>query len=125
MRFPPPLTALIGFSAILTGAFGAHALKSTLTAHDTLSIWQTACQYHLVHAVAILTVTVIAKAEDTRLRQAAAWWTLGIVLFSGSLYGLALGAPRWLGPITPLGGVALMIGWILVAFARRPNASQA
>ncbi len=99
---------LLGFTGVALGAFGAHALKDTLAANGTIATWQTAVLYHLVHAVALAT------------GPTAPWvgrcWTVGVVLFSGSLYWLALGGPKLLGPITPLGGISLLLGWTLLAW---------
>jgi uncharacterized membrane protein YgdD (TMEM256/DUF423 family) len=118
--------AAAGFSAVALGAFGAHALKPTLLARGSLETWHTASLYHLVHAVALLGValaTLGGVAPGRALARAADCWLAGTALFSGSLYFMALGGPRWLGPITPVGGVLLIAGWILVAFAaRRPPA---
>jgi uncharacterized membrane protein YgdD (TMEM256/DUF423 family) len=97
-------------------------LKPTLLARGSLETWHTASLYHLVHAVALLGValaTLSGVAPGRALARAGTCWLAGTVLFSGSLYVLALGGPRWLGPITPVGGVLLIAGWILVAFAGR------
>jgi uncharacterized membrane protein YgdD (TMEM256/DUF423 family) len=103
----------------MLGAFGAHALKSTLVAHQMMEVWQTAVLYHLVHAVALLALAAVPSGSDGRLPRlvasAAVSWLVGTVLFSGSLYGLALGGPRALGPVTPVGGVLFLVGWGLVA----------
>jgi uncharacterized membrane protein YgdD (TMEM256/DUF423 family) len=127
MKIIKSIAAIIGFSGVGLGAFGAHALKATLTARGSLDIWQTATQYHLVHAVAMLATVIAAGAgEDEQVRRSwirCAWaFLVGVLLFSGSLYVLALGGPRWLGPVTPLGGAALLVGWFLVAFAGRRSA---
>ncbi|MEI6861942.1 MAG: DUF423 domain-containing protein [Verrucomicrobiota bacterium] len=106
-----------GFAGVALGAFGAHALRDTLTAHDGVQIWHTATLYHLVHAVAALGVALAAPdakfpaAAQRMLHTAAACWLVGLVAFSGSLYWLALGGPKWLGPVTPLGGLTLLGGW--------------
>lgn len=106
---------LLGFTGVALGAFGAHALKEVLTANSTASVWQTAVLYHLVHAVALL-----ALAGWTVGWPKARWigrcWIAGIILFSGSLYWLALGGPKFLGPVTPLGGLAFLLGWLLLAW---------
>jgi uncharacterized membrane protein YgdD (TMEM256/DUF423 family) len=99
------------------GAFGAHALKERLSA-EALSVWQTAVQYHFWHALALLAASAAAGQLDALWARAAGWlFVAGVVVFSGSLYALALGAPRALGMITPLGGVALILGWIALAIA--------
>ena len=114
------LTAFIGASGVIAGAFGAHALKENLTEWGTWATWQTAVQYHLLHAPALLAASLYATdstAARRWLTRACVCWSLGVALFSGSLYGLAVGGPRWLGPITPLGGVLLIAGWLCVAGA--------
>jgi uncharacterized membrane protein YgdD (TMEM256/DUF423 family) len=114
---------LLGFAGVALGAFGAHALKETLTTRGSLTTWQTAVLYHLIHAVALLALA--ATAHSAGSGQAGGWsnarwigacWTLGVVFFSGSLYWLSLGGPKFLGPITPLGGLAFLTGWLLVAW---------
>ena len=106
---------LFGATGVAFGAFGAHALRDGLVERGTAATWETAARYHLIHAVALLGVAAWLKqavgAAQRRVGWAAACWSVGIILFSGSLYGLALGGPRWLGPVTPLGGVALLAGW--------------
>ena len=102
--------------AVALGAFGAHALKSRL-APDMLAIWQTGVTYHAWHALALLALGLLMlHAPDTGPLRIAAWlFVAGIVLFAGSLYALALGAPRAVGAVTPLGGVAFIAGWIALA----------
>ena len=103
-----------GFTGVALGAFGAHALKDSLTAQGTLPIWQTAVLYQLVHSAALLALAGGRDSHAGPSTKVGACWVAGIVLFSGSLYGLALGGPRFLGPITPLGGLAFLIGWALI-----------
>ncbi|MBI2815089.1 MAG: DUF423 domain-containing protein [Opitutae bacterium] len=98
----------LGFTGVALGALGAHALKDTLAANGTTATWQTAVLYHLIHAVALATGPTAPGVGRC--------WAAGVVLFSGSLYWLALGGPKLLGPITPLGGVALLAGWALLAW---------
>ena len=108
--------ACFGAVGVVLGAFGAHGLKARLTA-DQLSSWNTAVEYHLLHTLALLVVALLADQRPVTI--SAASWSIGIVLFSGSIYLLCLGGPRWLGPVTPLGGVALIVGWLgLFATAR-------
>lgn len=104
--------------AVALGAFGAHALKTQVTA-DALAIWHTAVQYHAWHALGLFGVGLWQqRSPEQRLLRAAAWLLLGgIVLFSGSLYALALTGVRGLGVITPVGGVAWIGGWIVLAQA--------
>jgi len=106
---------LLGFTGVALGAFGAHALKETLTARGRVSTWQTAVLYHLIHAVALLALAGWA-GNWTNARWIGVCWMLGVVFFSGSLYWLSLGGPKFLGPITPLGGLAFLTGWLLVAW---------
>jgi len=118
------LAAAAGFLAVVLGAFGAHGLEARLGAGG-VATWQTATHYHLTHALALLAVGAWqqrvgeAVASAGRLRAAALALLTGIVLFSGSLYLLALGGPRWLGPVTPLGGLAFLAGWALLLDAAR------
>jgi uncharacterized membrane protein YgdD (TMEM256/DUF423 family) len=110
---------LNGFLAVALGAFGAHALKPALIRLGTLEIWQTAGHYQMAHSVAGLALVAWARGQPVyayRLTRVAALWLAGCLLFSGSLYGLALGGPRWLGPVTPLGGAAFLAGWGLLAW---------
>jgi uncharacterized membrane protein YgdD (TMEM256/DUF423 family) len=120
--FPLLAAGLLGLTGVALGALGAHALKVTLLERGMSQAWETAARYHIVHAVAVLGVAAWVRAAPAGsgarlLFWSARCWSLGTGLFSGSLYWLALGGPRWLGPITPLGGVALMAGWLLAAIA--------
>jgi uncharacterized membrane protein YgdD (TMEM256/DUF423 family) len=106
--------ALIALATAL-GAFGAHALKAHLSS-DKLLVYETAVRYHFIHALGLLAIGVLLRSVDGELlRWSAALVLVGIVLFSGSLYLLTFGAPRFVGIITPLGGLALIAGWILFA----------
>ena len=111
------LAAVAGFTGVALGAFGAHALKSRLT-EDLLAVWQTAVQYHLVHALALLACGILARQglHSAALQWAAAGFVIGIVLFSGSLYLLALSGQKWLGMITPLGGLSFLAGWLALVW---------
>ena len=112
------LAGLAGASAVLLGAFGAHALRGMLDpAHREL--WRTAVEYHAWHALALVLAAGLGTGRAGRCAVAA--FALGIVLFSGSLYALALGAPRWTGIVTPFGGVAFVVGWIALGMALRPR----
>ena len=116
--------AVLGFLGVALGAFGAHALKPTLEAHGTLETWKTAVLYHLVHAVALLVLAGWRDAEAAARDKIAGLWLAGVLLFSGSRYWLSVGGPRFLGPITPLGGLAFLGGWALLAWsALRQRAS--
>lgn len=113
------LAALTGFTAVLLGALGAHGpVHETLKAAGELEHWQTALQYHLPHA---LLLALLALHGGTSQAHAWAWRLIfaGILLFSGSLYALALTQVRGLGPVTPLGGACLMLGWLLLALGAR------
>lgn len=108
------LCLLVGVGA---GAFGAHGLKRVLTA-DMMQIWQTAVLYQLVHGLGMLAVAALAARFGSPLLDwAGALMLAGIVLFSGSLYVLALSGTKWLGAVTPVGGTAFIIAWALVALA--------
>lgn len=103
---------LAGFAVIL-GAFGAHALKETLVARESVVVWETAVRYQMWHALALLIVSVFPQ-EQGLARLTGRCLITGIFLFSGSLYWLALGGPGWLGPVTPIGGALLIAGWLLL-----------
>lgn len=110
--------AVFGALGVFAGAFGAHALKGRLQARGSVGTWDTAVRYQLVHALALVLLgmlTPYAAVNATTLAFVA--FSGGIVFFSGSLYGLALGGPRWLGPVTPIGGIALILGWIFLGAA--------
>ena len=106
------------FVAVALGAFGAHALRARLTP-DMTAVWQTAVQYHAWHALAVLAVGVLLlQGPGQRAVEIAGWlFVAGIVLFSGSLYAMALTGVRGLGAVTPLGGVAFLAGWATLAWA--------
>ena len=116
--------ALLGFAGVAAGAFGSHALKGVL-APDRLAVFDTAVRYHQIHALALLGSAWVLKNWPGRTAAAAAWSLLaGTLLFSGSLYALVLLDQPRLGLVTPLGGVCLMAGWILLAWSvTKPNIS--
>jgi uncharacterized membrane protein YgdD (TMEM256/DUF423 family) len=107
------------FVAVAAGAFGAHALRARLTP-ELLAVFETGARYQMYHALGLLAV---AWAVSRRPGSTAVWagwlFALGTVLFSGSLYALALSGMRWLGAITPLGGVAFLAGWFCLLLAAR------
>ena len=104
--------ALIALATAL-GAFGAHALKGAVSP-DRLQVYETAVRYHFVHSLGLLAIGILLRSMDGELlRWSALLVLIGIILFSGSLYVLTLGAPRVFGVITPVGGLALIGGWIL------------
>jgi uncharacterized membrane protein YgdD (TMEM256/DUF423 family) len=110
------LAALLLFVAVALGAFGAHALKARVTP-DLLAVWQTAVQYHAWHALALLAVGVLLLVRPDAGVGIAAWlFVAGIVLFSGSLYAMALTGARGLGAVTPVGGAAFLAGWLAFAW---------
>lgn len=112
MKLAVQLAAVLGFLGVALGAFGAHGLKNLLTANNTLAIWQTAVLYQLVHAVASLWA-----AERNPL---VVWlWAGGVLVFSGSLYLLAVTNLKWLGAITPIGGLLFLAGWVMVVLKAR------
>ncbi|MEM9177167.1 MAG: DUF423 domain-containing protein [Myxococcota bacterium] len=113
------IAAVLGAVGVVLGAFGAHGLERTLSP-ERLDVWATAVDYHLIHAVALLAVALFERASGTSMRGPFLGFTAGIVLFSGSLYLLALDGPRWLGPVTPLGGLCFIVGWL--ALLRSPAA---
>ncbi len=108
------IAGFLGVSGVSLGAFGAHALEDTLAASGRTATWETAVLYHLIHAVALFAAA--QGAVVTRhVSSVLTWsWGGGVLLFSGSLYALCLGGPRWLGPVTPIGGVLLIVGWAWV-----------
>ena len=107
--------AIQAFFAVLAGAFGAHGLENILNDYS-LRIWHTAAQYQITHALALLLLGVIEEQKKTKLSLVHWCFGLGILLFSGSLYALALSGIRPLGMITPLGGTAFLIGWLSLAW---------
>jgi uncharacterized membrane protein YgdD (TMEM256/DUF423 family) len=108
------MAAAIG---VMFGAFGAHALKSR-TSEDLLSIFEIGVRYHMYHALALLAVAWAAERWSGNLVNASGWlFVTGILIFSGSLYLMALSGARWLGAITPIGGFCFILGWIALAIA--------
>ena len=119
------IAAVVGFTGVSLGAFGAHGLESILSIGERSEWWGTAVDYHMWHALALLGVGLVV--ERTGRGRAAGWcFLLGITVFSGTLYGLGLGGPRWLGAVTPLGGLLLLSGWLFLGLgARTPGANAA
>lgn len=109
---------LLGALAVMMGAFGAHALKHRLS-QDLLKVFQTAVDYHVYHALALILTGILVKqfGPSPLFAWAGGAALVGIVLFSGSLYLLSMTGSRWLGVITPFGGTAFILGWILLAVA--------
>lgn len=109
------LGGVLGFLAVALGAFGAHALKDQLSP-QLLATFDTGARYHLIHAGALVLVGLLIDRHAHRALSVAGWaFLVGVLLFSGSLYSLAITGVRWLGAITPFGGVALLLGWASVA----------
>ena len=118
--------ALIALVAVMAGAFGAHGLRGMVSARG-LEVFQTAVTYQMYHAIALILVALLFAAglSQRLLAMAGGFFLAGILLFSGSLYLLVLTDIRWVGPVTPLGGVCFMVGWaVLVAAALRRPATQ-
>jgi uncharacterized membrane protein YgdD (TMEM256/DUF423 family) len=124
------IASLLGASGVMLGALGAHGFDARLAQAGMTRVWDQAVFYHLVHAVAYLALIMWAEGRSPsrarRLQRAATCWLIGICFFSGSLYALALGAPHWIGPVTPIGGLALILGWVLIASAgaTKPEAEK-
>ena len=115
MRLWIVLGAVNALLSVAAGAFGAHALKARLSP-ELLTIFETGARYHMYHALGLIAVGLVAQARPSPLLPAAGWAMLaGILLFSGSLYALALSGVRALGAITPLGGLGFLVGWALLA----------
>jgi uncharacterized membrane protein YgdD (TMEM256/DUF423 family) len=104
----------MGATGVVLGAFGAHALRQIVLDPHLIEVWETAARYQQIHAVALLGVA----AHPAQPKWAGRLFVAGIALFSGSLYLLALTDVRWLGAITPLGGLAFIAGWVALAVAR-------
>ncbi len=112
------LAGLFGLAGVTLGALGAHALEETLAGREATASWNTAVLYHLVHTAALLACGMTGPGRNGRLtRWAAGFFAGGILVFSGSIYLLSLGGPRFLGPITPVGGLLFMVGWGLITAA--------
>ena len=107
------IAAVLCFLAVALGAFGAHSLRSTLEAHGMLDVWNKAVFYQFMHAIALLALAIYGTIN----RGACLLLLIGILLFSGSLYLLALTNLRWLGPVTPVGGLCFLAGWAWLVLA--------
>ena len=106
------LGALLGLLGVAAGTFGAHGLEQVAEGPKALAWWDTAVQYHLVHALALLATGALAGQRHCRSTTVASVaFAFGVAVFSGTLYAMALGAPRWFGAITPIGGVGFLVGW--------------
>ena len=111
------IAAALCFLAVALGAFGAHWLKPKLEAHGLVDVWNKAVLYHFTHAIALFALALFGSANR------GAWWLLfsGIFIFSGSLYGMALTNVRWLGAITPIGGLCFLAGWAWLVISPRSS----
>jgi uncharacterized membrane protein YgdD (TMEM256/DUF423 family) len=122
--------ALFGLTGVAAGAFGAHGLRDRVDA-GALEIWRTAAHYQQIHAVALVAIGLFGAGasgsprRERALRAAAVLWIAGVLVFAGTLYAMVLGGPRMLGAITPVGGLALMAGWLalLAGALRRERAA--
>lgn len=112
------IAALSGLLAVMIGAFGAHGLKARLSV-DMMAVYQTGVQYHFYHTLALLFIGLLSLnyPQVSLLNWSAGMMVVGIIIFSGSLYVLSISGIKWLGAITPLGGTAFIIGWLLLAVA--------
>ena len=111
------LAGILGALGVALGAFGAHGLRNTVSDPHLMEVWETAAKYHLLHVLALCAVAAHPAQPAT-----AGWlFTAGICVFSGSLYAMTLTGQRWLGAITPLGGLCLIAGWIALALATAPK----
>jgi len=105
------VAAISGMLAVVAGAFGAHGLKARVGA-EQLGAWSTAAQYHLLHSVVLLALGLFAAYSGRSVKIPASLFCAGMLLFSGSIYLLVLTKIRWLGPVTPIGGLFLILGWL-------------
>jgi uncharacterized membrane protein YgdD (TMEM256/DUF423 family) len=106
------IAAVLGFLAVALGAFGAHSLKELLSRHETTAIWEKAVLYHFIHALILFVLPAMGRTHW------GPWYAflIGILIFSGSLYLLAATNVRWLGAVTPIGGVSFLVGWAWLVF---------
>jgi uncharacterized membrane protein YgdD (TMEM256/DUF423 family) len=109
--------ALMGFVGVGLGAFGAHGLRGRLSP-EMMAVFETGVRYQMYHALGLLAIAALMARAESRAMLVAGWsFTAGILLFSGSLYALALSGVTMLGAVTPIGGVAFLIGWTALAIA--------
>ncbi|MEX0604666.1 MAG: DUF423 domain-containing protein [Marinobacter sp.] len=112
------LGALLILTAVMGGAFGAHALRG-MVAERSLEVFQTGVQYQMIHGLGLILIAILGALNVSRrlLALAAGFLMAGVLMFSGSLYLLVLTDWRWVGPVTPVGGVCFMVGWVLIVIA--------
>jgi uncharacterized membrane protein YgdD (TMEM256/DUF423 family) len=115
------LASALGALGVALGAFGAHALRERL-APEQLASWSTAVQYQLIHSAVLLALGLYAAATARPVALPGALFTAGILFFSGSIYLLLLTPMRWLGPVTPLGGLCFIAAWLTMLTLLRPSA---
>ena len=108
------IAALTGFLGVALGAFGAHGLRHLLENNNTVDVWKTASSYHLIHAVVLLFLATLRPMP----RLSWIFILCGMIIFSGSLYLLAVTDVKWIGEITPVGGLSLLAGWLALAWRR-------
>lgn len=118
LRIPLMLGALLILTAVMGGAFGAHALRG-MVAERSLEVFQTGVQYQMIHGLGLILIAILGALNVSRrlLALAAGFLMAGVLMFSGSLYLLVLTDWRWVGPVTPVGGVCFMVGWVLIVIA--------
>jgi len=111
------LGSIVGLLTVAAGAFGAHALQSRIDAR-AMEIFQTSVRYQMMHALALVAAAWAATRWSGGAVRVGGWaFVVGVVIFCGTLYGLALGGPRWLGAITPIGGMSFIVGWGCLAWS--------
>lgn len=110
------LAGVLGALGVMTGAFGSHGLEGEVDP-DLIDAWNTGVEYQMYHALALLGMSALPETSLTAFQGAGWAFIIGTVLFSGSIYGLVLTDASWLGPVTPLGGVTLIAGWMSLAVA--------
>ncbi len=109
------VAAIFGFLGVALGAFGAHSLEAILKANERLETWHTAVLYQFVHAGLLLVLGILQAAKPAKLLRIATWCSvIGILIFSGSLYILSITNIKWLGAITPIGGLSFLAAWALL-----------
>ncbi|CAM3371575.1 MULTISPECIES: DUF423 domain-containing protein [Paenibacillus] len=108
--------------SVAIGAFGAHMLEGKISA-DELAVYETGVHYHMIHGIAVLIAGILAGAlgESRKLYWAGTLFIAGVIIFSGSLYVLSISGAKWLGAITPIGGVSFIVGWIMLLSAALPR----
>ena len=117
MKILAGMTATLGFLAVALGAFGAHELKNSIYL-EMISVWKTAVQYQMFNVLALLSINLLEQRDDRAKWQIIGWlFAIGCIIFSGSLYLLAISDIKIFGMITPIGGGMLLVGWLLLLFS--------